>query len=151
MTNGHCISNALIKKEKEIIIFYENEKKELKIKLNSKERFIKSFKDDNNFSLDLTIIQIIEKEHIDDIYFLLPDLDYINKYDSLVGKEIVVPQFPKGGRLHMSKGKIEKINKYEFIHTASTSSCSSGSPIILKYKGSIIGIHKEGNEIKKEN
>ena len=51
----------------------------------------------------------------------------------------------------MSKGKIEKINKYEFIHTASTSSGSTGSPIILKYKGSVIGIYKEGNDIKKEN
>ena len=55
----------------------------------------------------------------------------------------------------MSKGEIKGINyednKYEFIHSASTLTGSSGSPIILKGKESVIGIHKAGNEIKKEN
>ena len=153
MTNDHCISQALIKKEKEIIIFYENKSKELKIKLNPKERLMKSFKKD--FSLDITIIQIIEKDQINDDYFLLPDLDYINNYDFLVGEEIEIPQFPQGGDLQMSKGEIKglnyEVNKYEFIHTASTLTGSSGSPIILKDKERVIGIHKAGNETKQEN
>ena len=155
MTNDHCISQALIKKEKEIIILYENKTKELKIKLNPKERLMKSFKDYKDFSLDITIVQIIEKDQISDDYFLLPDLDYIDKYDFLVGEEIAIPQFPLGGDLQMSKGEIKGINyednKYEFIHSASTLTGSSGSPIILKGKESVIGIHKAGNDIKKEN
>ena len=153
MTNDHCISQAIIDKKKEIIIFYENKSKELKIKLNPIERLMKSFKKD--FSLDITIIQIIEKDQINDDYFLLPDLDYINNYDFLVGEEIEIPQFPQGGDLQMSKGEIKglnyEVNKYEFIHTASTLTGSSGSPIILKDKERVIGIHKAGNETKQEN
>ena len=155
MTNDHCISKALIKKEKEVIILYENKKKELKIKLNPKERLMKSFKDYKDFSLDITIIQIIEKDQIDEDYFLLPDLDYINKYDFLVCKEIVISQFPLGGDLQIAKGKIKGINcennKYEFSYSASTEEGSSGGPICLKNKESVIGIHKGGDERKKEN
>ena len=154
MTNDHCVSQNLINKEKEITIEYENKKKELTIKLNPKERFMKSFKNYTNFSLDITIIQIIEKDKINDEYFLLPDLD-VNNYDKLVGKEITITQFPKGGDLKISNGEIKEINykdnKYEFSYTASTLKGSSGSPIVLKNNGSVIGIHKAGNDIKKEN
>ena len=153
MTNDHCITNSTIVNEEEIKILYENKKKELKIKLDPKERLMKSFKED--FSLDITIIQIIEKDQIDDDYFLLPDLSYLNKYDFLVGEEIEIPQFPLGGKLQISHGEIIEINyeknKYQFTHTASTLKGSSGSPIILKDKESVIGIHKAGKISKEVN
>ena len=155
MTNDHCINNSMIEIEKEITILYENKKKELKIKLNQKERLIKSFKDYKDFSLDITIIQIIEKDQINDDYFLMPDLDYLDKYDFLVGEEISIPQFPLGGKLQISNGEIfginYKTNKYQFTHTASTLKGSSGSPIVLKDTEKVIGIHKAGKTSKEEN
>ena len=44
-----------------------------------------------------------------------------------------------------------KIKKYEFTHLASTEKGSSGSPIFLDKSVKVLGIHKEGNEVKKEN
>ena len=155
MTNEHSIKNDMIINEELIIILYENKTKELEIKLNEKERLIKTFKDFEDFSLDITIIQIIEKDNIADDYFSLPDQDYLDKYDFLISEEIAIPQFPLGGVLQMSKGEIIGINyennKYEFSHTASTLAGSSGSPIILKGKETVIGIHKGGNISKEEN
>ena len=49
---------------------------------------MKSFKNYKDFSLDIKIIQIIEKDQINDDFFLLSDLDYINNYDYLFGEEI---------------------------------------------------------------
>ena len=49
---------------------------------------MKSFKNYKDFSLDIKIIQIIEKVQINDDFFLLTDLDYINNYDYLFGEEI---------------------------------------------------------------
>ena len=149
MTNDHCINNSMMINKEEILILYENKKKELKIKLNQEERLMKSFKNYEDFSLDITIIQIIEKDQISEDYFLLPNLDYIDKYDFLIGEGITIPQFPFGGELQMSKGEIKVINyndkKYEFCHTASTLMGSSGSPIILQGKESVLGLHKAGN------
>ena len=94
MTNNHCINEDLINQGEEIKILYENKKKELEIQLNQEERLIKSFKNYKDFSLDITIIQIIEKDQINEEYFLSPDLSYINNYDFVIIKDISIPQFP---------------------------------------------------------
>ena len=89
------------------------------------------------------------------MFFLLPDLDYVNNYDFLVREEIEVPQFHLGGKLNFSNGKIIEINyennKYQFTHTVSTLKGSSGSPIVLKDKESVIGVHKAENTSKEVN
>ena len=64
-------------------------------------------------------------------------------------------QFPFGRKLNLSNGKIIEINyknnKYRFPHIAITLKGSSGSPIILKDKESVIGILKVGNTSKEVN
>jgi len=51
----------------EIIIKYDNESKELKIKLDKQERIILCLK--KILKIDVTLIEIIPKDKIDDSYF----------------------------------------------------------------------------------
>ena len=97
--------------------------------------------------MDITIVEIISKDKIEDEYFLLPN---INKID-YINKDIYIIQYPGGNDLSYSEGKIKEINNYEIIYDASTQSGSSGSPILLKDTKEIIGIHKQGNKNKNEN
>jgi len=118
------------------------------INLDKNERYIKEFTEIN---LDIVIIEIKSEDNIDKEYFLLPNIDYIDKYNDLKEKEIALLQFPKGGKLGFSKGKIKEINKYEITHLSSTEPGSSGSPIFLIDSIKVIGIHKQGSKNNNEN
>ena len=142
MTNEHVITKEMIDNNETINIYYNNENKKLIITLNSVERFIKY-----NKKYDITIIEILSKDNINEDYFLLPYTDEIN---NLKNERIYIPQFPKG-ELSYSKGYIKEINEYELIYTASTNKGSSGSPIFLENSKNVIGIHKEGNSTENEN
>ena len=92
------------------------------------------------------------KDDIYKDYFLEPELGYDN--NNLIGKEIFIPQFPGLKQIQNARGKILEINNdssNEFTHLAKTQKGSSGSPIFLKGNNKVIGIHKEGSTIKKEN
>ena len=62
-----------------------------------------------------------------------------------------IPQFPGGGKLSYSKGKIKKIHIFDFSHLASTKGGSSGSSIFIKGTIKVIGIYKAGKKDKTEN
>ena len=88
MTNEHIITKDMIDKKEEIEIFYNNQKKRIKITLNEDERFIKSFKDIN---IDCTIVEILKEDNINEDYFLLPDIDYKDyNYNELKNKHIYI-------------------------------------------------------------
>ncbi len=140
LSNEHVIKKEYIELKETIYIYYDYEKKYHLIKLNKSERFI-----EYNQKMDVTIIEIIKSDNIKDDYFLIPDFEKIN-----VGQKIFIPQFPNG-ELSFSFGKIIKIDNYNLTHDASTDFGSSGSPIFLKGKTNVIGMHKQGNETKKEN
>ena len=144
MTCEHTIKKEMIESKKGIEVYYDKEQKKNTIILNKDERYIDEFSD---LGLDITIIEILNKDKINEEYYLLPDLDYNN----LEEKEIYIPQYPRGKKLSYSEGKIININNYEIIHNASTLEGSSGSPIFLKNTTRVIGIHKEGNKTKEEN
>ena len=150
MTNEHIIKRDMIKKNEKIYILYDNQHKKFTLNLNQNERFIKDYK---YLNIDITIIEILKKDNISSEYFLLPNTDYLNGYSQFDNKSIVITQFPKGGDLQFSEGKIKSINfyKYEFSHLASTLNGSSGSPIFLKDSIKVLGIHKQCNTKKKEN
>ena len=142
MTNHHVITKEMIDSKKTIKVEYEFKKKSIEIKLDPNgKRFIKSDK-----TLDFTIIEVddlIGKE-----YFLSPDTKNINYQN----KDIYIIQYPGGDKLGRSEGKIIKINNYdELVHDASIEPGSSGSPIFLKDKTEVIGIHKQGSTYRKEN
>ena len=149
MTNEHVISPEMTDNGEEILIKFENEKKYLKIKLNQKERIIVCLKDMLN--IDLTIIEIIPKDNIDDSYFLLPNIKYRNKFRQLKEKDIQILQFPGGKKLSLSEGKLLGFSGCMFYHNASTQFGSSGSPIFLKDEEGVIGIHRGATEDKTKN
>ena len=140
LTNEHVIKKEFIQSNETIYIYYDYENKYNKIKLNQSERFIKC-----NEDLDVTIIEIIKSDNVEDKYFLIPNLD-----NNFVNQEIYVAQYP-GGKLCYSYGNIKEIDDYELTHDAGTTFGSSGSPICLKGTTKVIGIHKQGNIEKIEN
>ena len=155
MTNEHVITEEKINNKDEITIQYNNEKNNLSIKLDNKERKIFHFKD---FKIDITSIEIIPKDKINKDYFLMPnykiDINNYNNLKKLENKCIQVIQYPKGGNISHSEGKIihifEEYN-HVFSHDASTLDGSSGSPIVLKDEDTVIGIHTGGNPKKTKN
>ena len=67
---------------------------------------------------------------------------------------IFILQYPKGDEISFSQGQILNINENRIIHSASTESGSSGSPIILRnkqYNYKICGIHFGGDLNKNQN
>ena len=103
-----------------------------------------------NTNLDISVIQILPSDTIEDSYFLLAE-DKIDKKE-LVNESIYVPQYPEGESLKQTKGQIKDVNnKNDIIHLASTNHGSSGSPIFLKDSIKVLGIHKEGNIEGTEN
>ena len=76
LTNEHIIKKEMIDK-KEIITIYNLRNNYRNISLNKSERFIEC-----NKNLDITIVEIIAKDNIEDQYFLLPNLgaqEFMNK------------------------------------------------------------------------
>ena len=67
MTNEHIITKDLIENKEKIKFYYDNESKMREIYLNNKERFIKEF---TYLDLDITVIEIIYEDKIEEQYFL---------------------------------------------------------------------------------
>ena len=140
LTNQFVITPDIINKKQTINILDSKKDKNLLIKLDSKERIIQCFKESLN--IDATIIEILEKDGLDDSYFLKPSNVSL---ETIVNKDIVLFHYPKGNQLSFSQGKIIGINSQnqnEFYHDSSTLEGSSGSPIALRGEKTIIGIHK---------
>ena len=154
MTNEHVVDKPMLLNKEEIKIKFDNKQKELTLKLDKRERLMKTFE---YLKIDATIIEILEKDNVSDDYYLLPSLDYKNEngYNYFKGKEIEVTQFPGGKVLSISIGRIKDVDledgQYIFSHLASTKYGSSGSPIVLKEDGHVIGIHKGGSKSKDLN
>jgi len=148
MTNEHVITPEMIENQDELEIYYDNQKIRNKIVLNKEERFIRDYM---FLNIDAIVIEILNKDNINDYFFLTPNYDYINDFDELIEKKISITQFPKGGSLSYSQGIIKSITQYEFTHLASTKVGSSGSPIFLDGVPFVIGIHKQGKKDGTEN
>ena len=141
MTNEHIIMEDMVAKKENLLFYFDNEKKSREIKLDTDERYIKSF---ININIDAIIIEILPKDNIPADYFLMPNIDYIYSQNKLINKEISIFQYASG-KLSYSFGKLTSINdNYQFAHSATTEEDSSGSPIFLKNNSKVIGIHKIG-------
>ena len=66
MSNEHVITEEMIQNKNTIYIDYDNEFKLSNIKLDEKERYIKSFTD---ISLDVTVVEILDKDNISKDFF----------------------------------------------------------------------------------
>ena len=137
----------MVNNKKEINVSFNIERKQLNLRLDTNERYIKTFKENN---VDATTVQIRSSDRVYEDYFLEPELEYDN--NTLVGKEIFIPQFPASQPIQNARGIISETNDYpEFAHKVKTLKGSSGSPIFLKGNNKVIGIHKEGAPLVGEN
>ena len=150
MSNEHAIDKKMIESKESIEIYYDNQHKKINIILDKMKRYIRDYR---YLGIDATIVEILPEDKIPKDYFLLPNLNYITGYDQFLNKKIFIPQYPGGGNLNNSFGKIIEINSstFEFSHSASTQKGSSGSPIILDGSCFVLGIHKQGNKNKIKN
>ena len=150
MTNPHVIKPYMIKKKDNITIKYKNEKKKLNLILDTKERIIKEFY--KELDIDITIIEIIEKDNINEKLFISAYINNDMQNEELIGKDIQILHYPKGEGLHLSNGKIWKISENNlFYYDADTEHGSSGAPTFFKGENTAIGIHKGYSHIYKKN
>ena len=68
MSNEHVISKDIILNNSIIYIYYDSEFKVVNLKLDEKERYIKSFSD---FSFDITFVEILDKHNVSKDFFYI--------------------------------------------------------------------------------
>ena len=143
----HVIKRAYIKEKKLIRVFYDNQNKSIDISLDETNRFIREY---TYMDIDVTVVEIQKNDNIEKIYFLSYNSDYLKDFSGLDNENIIILQYPLGGPLNKSKGKILSVDKYqkEFSYNASTNEGSSGSPIFMENTSLVIGIHKQGSKKK---
>ena len=141
-TNNHILNEFNIQKGNTIYFEYLPHssnipiKKEIKINQNRKAFTNKEF--------DYTCVELFKSDGIADYFKIEPKLF---KFDKNIFKDnnIFILQFPIGGDLSFSYGKILSFRNNQIIHSASTENGASGSPIIRKCKENyIIGLHFGG-------
>jgi len=141
MTNYHIIDEKYIKEKNDIELTLDDDKISKTIILNNNNRKIYT-----NEEYDITIIEIkSEKDKINNFMDLDEEEILYNN------KSIYIPQYPKGDKVVVSYGIINKIDGYNINHYCCTECGSSGSPIINLLNHKIIGIHKQANNKNKYN
>ena len=153
MTNNHVINQNFLKKENEIIVKINDDKKIYTKTINLKNNKIKYTNEEH----DITIIEIDEDK--DDIHELLEFDEYILKdtCSSYIGNSIYLLHYPNNfekDKIAVSYGILKKRledKKYNFIHFCCTEHGSSGSPILNLSNNKIIGIHKQSHANKNYN
>ena len=152
-TNNHVIYQELADSKALIPIYYGKRDNEIKkiIKLDTEKRFIKCFVE----PIDITAIEILKEDDIPESKFLFPDLNYKNGYSNYKKEDLYLSGYPNYKKYknerHVSSGKINTFEEFEFEHTIDTREGSSGSPICLSSNLNVIGIHKCGVESKTIN
>ena len=129
ITNNHVLDEDKIKTGNKITIEVNGSRKELKF--DGKRQAY------TNESIDITIIEIIEKD--DDLHYFL-DIDEDYKENDLC--DILILQFPGGKEASVSYGKIEQIHDLLMFYSASTLPGSSGGAILNRKNYKVIGLHK---------
>ena len=136
ISNEHILKKEMIKTHEEIEIYYNNDKKKKKIFLNNNERFIQDFR---YINIDVTIVEILSKDNINDCYFLLGNLDYINNFINLENNNYYMPYF-EGNDFKFIEGNVKLTEKYEFS-ISSNDIRNSGFPIFLTGTSLVIAIN----------
>ena len=135
-------------KEVDKIIYINHSNKIKRIDLNEKD-IKRRYWYNEEFDMDYTCIELLEKDEITDYYFLNIDQNIeFNNYTKENLKDKIVYIFKKGEE---STGKIIKIDKTKIIYTNETKDGWSGSPVIRKDNKQVIAIHQGGNKTSYKN
>ena len=119
-----------LRNEKEIDIEYLSNSKNINLFSGNRFKY-------TNKLMDYTIIEIFPSDNIKDFF----DIDEGIENTFYKGQDICIFQHPQGKEISYSQGEIYDIKGFRVIHSASTKEGSSGSPIILSDKMTVIGIH----------
>ena len=130
-TNNHILNKENIEIGKYITFEYLNKRKQIEIK---EERRVFT-----NEKYDFTCIEIFDEDEIKNFFKIYPNISK-NK-NILSNAEIFILQYPFGGELSFSSGKVISIRENTIKHSASTNEGSSGSPIINRDDNFIFGLH----------
>ena len=136
ITNNHVIDQNYLDNENYLLLSIVddiNEDIRKEIKLNLKKPRIKY----TNEKIDFTVIEILPEDTISN--FLDIDDDLSNAYKEK--KQIFITQYPEGGELKYSHGKIVGKKENRFYYDAGTLGGSSGSPILSLDNLRVIGLH----------
>ena len=126
ISNDNIIKKEIISNNNIISMHFNNELKSQNIKADDKKRYIKSFID---YGLDISVIEILNEDNISKDYFLFYEYEADNK--RLISENIYT-KYIKENELLNVKGKIIKVNKYEFIYLSEIEYNLSGFPIFLE-------------------
>ena len=133
-TANHVLNKERIKKGSKIEIEHNGIKKYIVINDN---RFVCT-----NEDLDYTCIQIFDDDNFDTFFEVDNKIDCDDPKKEYEFDKFVIIQFPKGKEISFCEGKIQNYHDHFIIHSISTNSGSSGSPIVLTTRNlTVIGIH----------
>ena len=137
ISSNYVLNKYNLHNGNEIHLSLEEDKKITLIKLNDKNIIY------TNKELDITIIEIIEKDYKKDISFL--------ELDDIVEKNNIPDEYYRTENIYMiqynekevglSYGFIKKLDNKKIIHTCCFRRGSSGSPILNSSTQKVIGIH----------
>ena len=149
MTNYHVLNETEISDGNIITVTLNNEAtiKNIKMDFNRK-RY-------TNQKLDITIIEILEKDYINNYLTLdkqIINRIYLGKDDSSTNyisnlysnESIYILSYINTEEIFASYGLLNKIDKTDLQHKCYTGQGSSGSPILLLKSKTVIGIHYGG-------
>ena len=147
MTCFHIIQKKLVDEKMTITLYYgefDNEK-EFSINLDKNERYIKCF----DRPVDVTLIEIIDKDNISKDKYLIPDLNYKNGLNFYKNNFFYIAGYPQNNlnenERSISSGQIiDIIDEKDFEHSINTGPGNSGSPICSCFANNlfVVGIHK---------
>ena len=152
-TCNHVINEKNIDSKETFDIYYGKITQEInkKIILDTNIRLIKTFKR----PIDITLVEIIESDHIPNDKYLIPDYNYKNGFEYYKDKSFYMAGYPrilgKKDERCICSGQIKEIDEFDFEHTLDSRGSSSGSPICLIDNKCVVGIHKQGDLYKPIN
>ena len=148
ITNNHILKEKDLLGNKIIKFSINNEKKQYKILLDESRKIY------SNENYDITIIELKEKDKIDENYFFDIDNDIFNENSKeiFIKKDIILLHYPKG-EMGYSIGIIKYIceDNYTIQHLCSSNNGSSGGAIINSINFKVIGVHRGTAELNKYN
>ena len=131
ITNNHVIDEEYLNKENRLVYSITEMENEVNKEIDlSKKRYKLT-----NKKYDFTIIEILKEDKINN--YLEINHDIFKNEDQIFSFE-----YPRGGKLQYSHGKISKIEDSILIYDVGADKGSSGSPIILMDNLKVIGLHK---------
>ena len=140
MTNNHVLNENEISIGKKINFSTNNDKNIYEIEIDKLRKIY------TNEKYDITIIEIKENDKLDKISFFDLDERISNDNPNEIFKnaQVYLLHYPKGDEMKCSIGLIKDIEEdnYTIRHLCSSSTGSSGGPIINSINFQVLGIHK---------